>query len=503
MALGTLVAEFTAVNVIRPVTAHTAGRERDIGRDRDCLTVAAVAIEVLVRSIEREVGLSVVIEPPGEPVDGCVTQRTFGAEPRLVNVVFDVAIDTLLGRIEKRMGLVAILAGGLAVRSEQRKLRQVVIESDVVGPGQLGVAAAAIIAELHLVRIVLFVAADAGRRGQAVGNGSYVTTRAFDVGVGAVQRKVGVDGVVEANVEPLRLSVTVLAFGSVDAVVSVVLEVAADAGIGRRDLELVALVTGLANEARMAVDQREGGRREMIESRLLPVDRRVAILAFRAIHAHVGIVLAMAADARIGRFGVLLADVTAHAGQIVVGSGQRVTASELMVVKRIGPLGFTVTVGTDFAEIPHVLIVLEMAGNTLGLGSVESRLLGVAVDAVSVEMAVAQQEARQAMIERLLDETDDIGIATFVIGMARHALAIAHFGRHCVESRVSLEIGGDLRVAVETKRPLRAARKANVTGGALGFVLGVTGNQRSRHDQALESAKLCLNVHRCRQARAS
>lgn len=43
------------------------------------------------------------------------------------------------------------------MRTEQRKLRKIVIEPDVVSPTQFPMAFGAILAKLHLVRIVILV----------------------------------------------------------------------------------------------------------------------------------------------------------------------------------------------------------------------------------------------------------------------------------------------------------------------------------------------------------
>lgn len=278
-----------------------------------------------------------------------------------MNVVFDMAIDALLGRIEKRVRLMTILARNLAMVSEQRELCQVVIEADVVGPGQLRMALPAVVAELHFVRIILLVTTDAAGRRQAVGNRGQMAARTFEVGVGVIQWEIGIDGMIEANVEPLRLAMAVLAFRSVYAVVRIVLEMTADAFVGRLDFEFVAFMAGLACQARMAVDQREGCRREVVECGFFPVDRGVAILTLGPIHAHVRIVFAMTPDASRRRLDVLLADVTADTRKIPMRSGQCIAAPELVVVEGIGPFGFTVTVRADFAEIAHVLIVFQMA----------------------------------------------------------------------------------------------------------------------------------------------
>ena len=110
-----------------------------------------------MRPVERKIGLHIVIEAPCQPVHGHMAERAVATEARLVNVILEVAIVALLGRIEIRMSLVAIVAFGLVVLAEQRKLCKVMIEPNLVRPRQLGMAARTVVAELLLVRIVVLV----------------------------------------------------------------------------------------------------------------------------------------------------------------------------------------------------------------------------------------------------------------------------------------------------------------------------------------------------------
>ena len=82
-----------------------------------------------------------------------------------MHVVLGVAFDALFVRIVKRRRRVAVFADDLGVSAEQREARQIVVETQAARPRELGVARSAIVAELHLVRIILGMAADAfGRR---------------------------------------------------------------------------------------------------------------------------------------------------------------------------------------------------------------------------------------------------------------------------------------------------------------------------------------------------
>ena len=73
MATGTIAAELAAVHVITAVTAAAIARHRPSLARRAGMT--GDTIEVGVSTIEREVGLGVVIERPDAPVVGSVADR--------------------------------------------------------------------------------------------------------------------------------------------------------------------------------------------------------------------------------------------------------------------------------------------------------------------------------------------------------------------------------------------------------------------------------------------
>jgi hypothetical protein len=91
MTLDTVGAELAAVDVVAAVTADTSARQSDRAVDSR-FAVAAEAVEPGMRAVEREIGLDVVIEAPYEPIERRMAKRTIRTQPRVVRVLFDVAV---------------------------------------------------------------------------------------------------------------------------------------------------------------------------------------------------------------------------------------------------------------------------------------------------------------------------------------------------------------------------------------------------------------------------
>lgn len=424
-----------------------------------------------------------------------MTFSTVFAETCFVDIVLKMTIDALLRRIEKSVGRMAVLTHQLAMRAEQRKLSQIVIESNIVGPVQLGMTLIAVFAELLCVRIVFLVTTNTRRCRKIDCDRIGMTIRTFEIRVCPVQGEIRVHRVIETDIEPVGFTMAIRAFRAVDPIMSIILEVTANALVRGRYREFIAFMTGFANEARMAIDQRKCGCREVIEGRLFPVERRMTVLTLRAIQSHMRIVLEMAADASRRCLDVALVHMTTDAGQRVMRTRQREAARKLVIVNRIRPFGFSMTVGTNFAEISEVLVVFQMTGDALGLGRVKGRIFGMTIAAFRFDMTVSEREVCKVMIECRLDQAEHIGIAAFVIGMADHALPLTDIGRQAMETRARTDIDGNLGVAIKTQGPLRGSGKSRVAATALGLVFSVVGDQRSRRDESLEYSSLGISVH--------
>lgn len=157
-----------------------------------------------------------------------MTRSAVGAELAAVDIVIPVAIDTLFGRIEKRVRLMATLALHLTMRSEQRKARQVVVEAYAPRPCQFAVAGSTIFAHLHLMRIINGVTTDTRCFWPGISYRSEMTSVAVKLCMDSVQGEAGIPCVTEAHIHPLRLTMARLACGSVAFFVSIIVEMTTD-----------------------------------------------------------------------------------------------------------------------------------------------------------------------------------------------------------------------------------------------------------------------------------
>ena len=115
-----------------------------------------------VRPPQRELRLCMV-EASGDPIRlGVAIGATF-TEMALVLVILDVTADAGAGCFAVDQTLMAGLAVGLDVATEQGECRAVMVEAAHLAPAALAVAAAAFRAQSGLVLVVLSVATDAGR----------------------------------------------------------------------------------------------------------------------------------------------------------------------------------------------------------------------------------------------------------------------------------------------------------------------------------------------------
>lgn len=114
-------------------------------------------------AIEQEVGLCVVVKQPVFPTDRVMAARTVAVEATLMRILLKMAVHASLGRISKYMGVVAAITIGGSMRAKQRKLRQVVIEKDIVLPGCFVVAVIADNALFAFMSIIFLMAGVAVR----------------------------------------------------------------------------------------------------------------------------------------------------------------------------------------------------------------------------------------------------------------------------------------------------------------------------------------------------
>lgn len=216
----TVVAKTPFMNVIPTVTARAGFAEFN---DTDHWTrVAGFALQINMGTVQIKAGLLVVVEFPERPGGGRMARTAVGAEPVLMNIRVSMTIDALLRRIVEAQGLVAILAHGIGVGTDERKIGEPVIEQDLLCPATLVMALTAVYAELGFVGIVLAVAGITIGLQADLMDRRRVTVGAARLGVAAQQGETGVDVMLEQGFGPARGGMAVFANRAIQATMFIV-----------------------------------------------------------------------------------------------------------------------------------------------------------------------------------------------------------------------------------------------------------------------------------------
>ena len=156
------------------------------------------------------------------------------------------------------------------------------IESHFLCPAIDIMALTTAVPELPLVRVLLTVTPRAGHRRERSCRRNLVTGCTFNGVMRPEQRKARVLIVIEPDLSPGRLLVTITTIGTEKALVLVILTVAINAPRGRRPRMDGLRVAGFAFRGFMLAQQRKAGG-GMIEGHLIPLVRRVAAGAVRPV----------------------------------------------------------------------------------------------------------------------------------------------------------------------------------------------------------------------------
>jgi hypothetical protein len=212
----------------------------------------------------------------------------------------------------------------------------------------------------------------------------------------------------------------------------------------------------------------------------------MAILALVAVIAHVIVVVTMATDTFRWRIDIDFVDVATRAGNLRVRARQRIATLDLMVVKRVGPLRFSVAVLAVFAEIAHVRVVFEMTRHA-SRGDGMERLVGrMTVLALRFDVTIAQHEVRESVVEFLWNETDYVRIPASMLGMTARTILTCNIRREAVKPGARLQVLRNFRMAGDAQVTLLGARKPCVTVRAFRLEFGMTRDYGTGHHDAFE-----------------
>lgn len=107
-------------------------------------------------------------------------------------------------------------------------------------------------------------------------------------------------------------------------------------------------------------------------------------------------------------------------------------------------------------------------------------------------MTAAEFEIGKAMIEIILVEPDDTGVAATVIAVTGFTILVRRVAMFAVEATVVSDVGGDRFVTVEAQLFLRRIAQAHVAARTLRLELGMARNHFSRHQEFFDFEGACL-----------
>lgn len=193
----------------------------------------------------------------------------------------------------KTLVRMAFVTGQRCMLSDQRKPRQIMIEKNLVFPGDRIVATVAFFAQPFAVRIIIGMAADTCDRRQFDFGGLFVAGLAQGNLMRALQGEVRHLVMIEFGVLPILVVVAFPAIGTVATFVAIILSVAADAGHRRRLDATICAVATATRSGGVRTQQGKAGFLGVIEFHILPVAWRVTTGAVSAAFTFVCVIFGM------------------------------------------------------------------------------------------------------------------------------------------------------------------------------------------------------------------
>ena len=305
-------------------------------------------------------------------------------------------------------------------------------------------------------------------------------------GVATDQRK-SRDVVIEGDrPAPARLVVALLASAAKLTFVPVILAVTGNTVGGQLVAIEIARVAGVAFDLGMRGSQREFGLLAVVEADRAPFALVVTGLAFCAVAPTMDVLNSMAIHAGGADVFVAFGHMAGGTRHGTVGSAERKLRPVVIERLHAAPCGLGMAIVASFPEASFVRITRFMTVKAACGRVAELCRLHVTADARHRRVCVAQRKIRMRVIERLRIEQNDVGIPSFVIRMTMGAFLLRRGRIATVKASSCLAIGARVLVALQAELRLRSVREWLVTIATLLLELGVSGHERSRHDQPLE-----------------
>ena len=305
-------------------------------------------------------------------------------------------------------------------------------------------------------------------------------------GVAPDQRKSGDVVIEECCSAPTGLSVTLLAPTAELAFVAIVLAVTRHTGGRQLVVIKIAGMAPIAVDLRMRGSQWKFRRLVMIEANRAPLVLVVASFALGAVPTGVDILNPVAIHTSGAHVLVAFAVMARGASDATMCALKRELRPAVVEWFDTLPCRLTMTIFAGFSETPLMqvnrLVAVETASGCV------SKLYHYRMTAAASHclVCVAKRKIRERVIEGLAVKLDDVGIAAFMICMTMGAFLFHCIWLTPVKSPHIVAVCGNLLMARKAKPSLRVRRERLVATAALLLELGMSGDDRSGHDQFLE-----------------
>lgn len=294
VAAAAIVAVTALMAVVLAMTAHAFAR--GVRVQLGLMAIGALSGAMFA---DQHKLAAIVTEAALLPVVFLVAIRAATAQTRFVLVVFQVAIEAFMPRLDLFDWLhMAGLAFGYPVFAEQGKFGRLVVIELGLFPITGVVAIGTLFAVAAFVTVILAVAIDTSFGGGAKMRGIGMASAAERLDVATYQWEFGVAVVELGRRFPFVGVVTGLAARAQGGLVPVVFEVAATARAGRLLVVALGAMAVLARRIAVRAEQHKAGL-AVIEARLFPILYGMALGAVDAHRALVEVIFAMTTDASV------------------------------------------------------------------------------------------------------------------------------------------------------------------------------------------------------------
>jgi hypothetical protein len=161
-----------------------------------------------------------------------------------------------------------------------------------------------------------------------------------------------------------------------------------------------------------------------------------------------------------------------------------------MIKFDLQPVCWRVAIGADRAHGVVVNVVLLVTGITVCRRIANPLFCNMAVGTDDFSVLSQQLEISKCMVERFLIQLDDVGVPSFMIGMAIGAGVFPGVFEQTMEADSSLDIDGDLFMAVEAQGALIATVESLVAGGTLRFEFRMALDHLPWHDERFNAGSI-------------